>query len=79
MYLDLLSQSNYLSYNIPIANLFGLQMSVYISEVISILEKATRKKVLVDGYVFLDREYISSRTTISIDDQLDFDSRLTWA
>ena len=76
MYLDLLSQSNYLSYNIHVANLFGLQMAVYISELISILEKATRKKMLIDGYVFLDREYISNRTTISIEDQLDFDSKL---
>ena len=76
MYLDLLSQSNYASYNIHIAKLFGLQIAVYISELISISEKATRKKVLVDGFVFLDREYISDRTTISIDDQLDFDSKL---
>ena len=76
MYLDLLSQSNYISYNIHIAQTFGLQIAVYISELISILEKATRKKTLVDGYVFLDREYISNRTTICIEDQLDYDSKL---
>lgn len=76
MYLDLLSQSNYASYNIHIAKLFGLQIAVYMSEIISISEKATRKKALIDGYVFLNRDYISDRTTISVEDQLDFDSKL---
>lgn len=76
MYINLLSQSNYSSYNIYIAKLFGLQAAVYIAELISISEKAMRKKSLVDGYVFLNRDYVLDRTTVSIDDQLDFDSRL---
>lgn len=76
MYLDLLAQSNYISFNILIAKLFGLQVAVYISEIISISEKAFRKKVLVDNFTFLDREYIADRTSISVEDQLDYDNKL---
>ena len=76
MYLDLISQSNYMMFNVNVAKLLGLDAAVYLSEIISITEKATRKNVLIDGYVLLDREYIASRTTIDVENQLDIDSKL---
>ena len=76
MYLDLISQSNYMMYNVNVARLLGLDAAVYLSELISIQEKATRKNVLVGGYVLLDREYVANRTTIDIENQLDIDSKL---
>lgn len=75
MYLDLIAQSNYMTFNINAANLFGLDASVYLSELISIQEKATRKNVLVGGFVLLDREYIAKRTTIDVESQLSIDSK----
>lgn len=76
MYLDLISQSNYMMFNINVARLLGLDAAVYLSELLSISEKATRKNCLVGGYVLLDREYVANRTTIDIENQLDIDSKL---
>ena len=74
MLLDLLSSDNYISFNIDIANTFGLQQAVYLSEIIRISAKAIRKSKLdSDSYFDIDREYIQKRTTISISEQLEMD------
>lgn len=77
MLIDLLDTNNYLQVNITTAQIFGLQSAVYISEIINILQKAAKKKKLIDGnYVKLDRKYIFNRTTIDSTEQLKIDKKL---
>ena len=78
MLLDLLSTDNYVSFNICLAKKFGLKTAVYLSEVIRVCEKATRKKAFnEEGYFKLNRNYVEDRTTITINEQLDIDKVLT--
>lgn len=66
MLVELLSQSNYQSFNIKLAHLLGLESSIYLSALIDINEKAYRKdKITEDGFFTVDRDYIEQRTTIS--------------
>ncbi len=77
MLIELLNSNNYISFNIKTAQIFGLNTAVYISELLSIYEKATIKNKLVDNEYFkLDRKYVFIRTTLSIEEQLRIDSKL---
>ena len=44
MILDLLDVGNYASYNITVAKLLGLNISIYLSEIMRVSKKATDKK-----------------------------------
>ena len=66
MLIDLLSTSNYVSYNIRLAELLGLHAAIYLSELMNINDKAIRKNKLNDNYFKLKREYITSRTTFDV-------------
>jgi hypothetical protein len=48
--IELLSTSNYVSYNIKLAELLGLHAAIYISELMNINDKAIRKNKLNDNY-----------------------------
>jgi hypothetical protein len=73
--LNLLNTNNYVSVNITLAKMFGLEAAIYCSELLNIYDKAKRKDRLVNGDSFkVDREYIEKRTTVSIDKQLEIDS-----
>ena len=77
MLIDLLSTSNYVSYNVNIANLLGLKMAVYLSELMNINNKAIHKRKTNSKYGFiLDRDYITIRTTLTKEEQLDLDKTL---
>ena len=76
MLIDLLSTSNYVSYNIKLAELLGLHAAIYISELMNINDKAIRKNKLTDNYFKLKREYITSRTTFDEKEQLDIEKNL---
>ena len=76
MLIDLLSTSNYVSYNIKVAELLGLHQAIYLSELMNINDKAIRKEKLNKSAFNLDREYIVSRTTLSVEEQLDIDNHL---
>ena len=66
MLVELLSQSNYQSFNIKLAHLLGLEASIYISALIDINEKAYRKnKITEEGFFSIDRDYIEQRTTLN--------------
>ena len=43
MLIELLSQSNYISVNIKLAKIFGVEGAIYISEILNIYDKAVRK------------------------------------
>jgi hypothetical protein len=77
MMIELLTQDNYISFNIKAAHILGLTGAVYCSELFNIYSKASRKaKITEDGFFKVDRKYIADRTTISIEDQLVID--LNW-
>lgn len=69
MLINLISQSNYQSYNVEVARLFGLNAAVYLNALIEINEKAIRKNKLVDEHFLIDREYITDRTTLTTSQQ----------
>lgn len=76
MLIELLSTSNYVSYNVKLADLLGLHAAIYISELMNINDKAIRKNKLNDNYFKLKREYITSRTTFSEKEQLEIEKNL---
>ena len=77
MLIDLLSTSNYVSYNVNIANLLGLKMAVYLSEIMSVNSKAIHKRKTDSNNGFiLDRDYITIRTTLTKNEQLELDGTL---
>ncbi len=66
MLVELLSQSNYQSFNIKLAQLLGLESAIYLSALIDINEKAFRKNKIIDnGFFTVDRDYIKTRTTLT--------------
>lgn len=78
MLLDLLSTSNNICFNSKIASMVGLKPAIYISEVLNIYDKATRKNVLAENkYCTLDRSYIERRTTLSKDEQMESEKVLS--
>lgn len=74
MLIELLSLDNYVSYNIKIAEIFGLHASIYLSELMNINDKAIRKsKITGESYFTVDRNYIEKRTTLTKSEQLKID------
>lgn len=76
MLIDLLSTSNYVSFNIKIAKKLGLKQAIYISELMNINDKAIRKNKVDEHYFTLDRKYFYDRTTLTEDEQLDIEKGL---
>lgn len=76
MLLNLLNPSNYVSYNVTLANVLGLHAAIYLSELLSINDKAVRKKKLNNNYFTIDREYITQQTTLSVKEQMQIDEGL---
>ena len=77
MLLDLLCTGNYISFNSQLANILGLKEAIYLSEIMNINSKAIKKSVTVDGGFTLDRQYLCSRTTITEEEQLSIEDRLS--
>lgn len=74
MLLDLLSMDNYASYNIKVAQIFGLHPAIYLNELLNINEKAVRKSKITGESTFtIDRAYIEKRTTLTKAQQLEID------
>ncbi len=76
MLIELLSTANYVSYNIKVAELLGLHQAIYLSELMAINDKAIRKDKISESSFLLDRDYITKRTTLTIEDQLGIEQNL---
>ena len=76
MLIDLLSMSNYVSYNIKLAELLGLHSAIYISEIMNINDKAIRKNRVDSNYFRLERGYIKSRTKLEEKEQSSIEDNL---
>lgn len=71
-----MSTSNYVSYNIKLAELLGLHTAIYISELMNIHVKAYNKDKLDNDHFRLVRSYMTARTTIDEAEQLDIEEYL---
>lgn len=76
MLISLLNPENYISFNCHLANLLGLHQAIYLSELISINDKAISKHKTNNNYFELNRQYIYERTTLTFDEQLSIESKL---
>lgn len=73
MLIDLLDVSNYGTYNITIANRFGIELSIYLSQ---ILKQVNTNVLDKEGFVQLDRESIKQVTTFDVNKQTLLDKEL---
>lgn len=76
MLIDLFATDNYGQYNIQIAKMWGLDVAVYLNEVLNINEKAIRKNKTSDCFFVLDRDYLTSRTTLTEKQQIEIEDKL---
>ena len=70
MLIELLSSSNYVNFNIKVAQILGLKAAIYLSQIMDINEKAIRKNKVDNNYFTIDRKYVESRTTLTRDEQV---------
>ena len=80
MWLDIMSQYNTLQVNIKLANLLGLEVATYWAALMDVYARVVNKfKDELEsnsGYFELDRGYITKRTTLTLDKQLEIDTGL---
>lgn len=77
MFIDLISTDNQISCNVKAAKLLGLDTAIYLNELINIYAKAMSKnKLNNNGFFRLKRSYITDRTTLSQNRQLEIDENL---
>ena len=76
MLIELLSSSNYVNFNIKLAQILGLKPAIYLSQIMDINEKAIRKNKVDNNYFTIDRKYIESRTTLTKDEQSSIEKDL---
>lgn len=76
MLIELLSTSNYVSFNIKLAEILGLHPAIYVSELMNINDKAIRKDKMNESSFLLDREYVKRRTTLTVEEQLEIENNL---
>ena len=77
MLIDLISQTNYNSYNISLAKIIGLHPAIYVNTLLSINSIAINKQKLTnDEYFCIDRNYVQSVTTFDINEQIEIESLL---
>lgn len=76
MLLDIFSSSNFVNYNIKLAQIFGLAEAVYLGQLLDINKKAVKKGALEENFLIIDRKYIEDRTTLSEEKQNNIDEKL---
>lgn len=76
MLIELLSSSNYVNFNIKVAQILGLKAAIYISQIMDINEKAIRKNKVDNNYFTIDRKYVENRTTLTKDEQMSIEKDL---
>lgn len=77
MLLDVFDNDNSISVNYRTIQIFGLPTAVYLTELINIYKKATRKNKLVDdGYFKIDRKYVNNVLGLTPEEQIICDLNL---
>ena len=73
---ELLSTSNYVSYNVKLAEIMGLHTAIHLSELLGMTMVAEQQGTLVDGFFTINREYITKRTTMLVTEQRKIENEL---
>lgn len=80
MWLDVMSPYNELAFNIKLANILGLKVAVYWAELMNVYARVVNKfkdeLTQNNGYFELDRTYVTKRTTLTEEEQLEIDAGL---
>ena len=77
MLLDVFDNDNSISVNYRTIQIFGLPTAVYLTELINIYKKATRKSKLVnEDYFKVDRKYINNILSLTPEEQIVCDLNL---
>jgi hypothetical protein len=76
MLIELLSSSNYVNFNVKLAQILGLKPAIYLSQIMDINEKAIRKNKIDQNFFTIDRKYVESRTTLTKDEQVSIEKDL---
>lgn len=76
MLMDIFNQDNSITINYKAITLFGLNTAAYLTLLISIYRKATRKNKLDNDFFKLDRSYIQELLGMSVEEQLVCDGNL---
>ena len=77
-YINIASPASYLSVNIHVAKMFGLNVAVYWSMVSEILDRVKDKKTVDQfGFFKIDRKYVTAKTTLTTKQQRDCDAVLS--
>lgn len=76
MLIDLFAQDNVTTFNSYIANKYGLQLAIYLQELLTLYRKAYYKDMLKGGWIKLERDYITARTTLTVEEQIIIDEQL---
>lgn len=76
MLIELLSMSNYVHFNVKLAEILGLHTAIYLGQITDINEKAIRKNKVDENFFTIDREYITKRTTIAEKEQKEIENNL---
>ena len=76
MLIELLSMSNYVYFNVKLAEILGLHTAIYLGQIMDINEKAIRKNKVNENFFTIDREYITKRTTIPEKEQKEIENNL---
>lgn len=75
MYVDLVDSRNYLLVNTSLIKVLGLTGAVYCSELFTIIKRAASKKKVVDNYyVTVDRDYVANTLGISAEEQIQLEN-----
>lgn len=74
--IDLLNPENNSTFNYKLANILGLEASIYLSRVISINQKAIKKKLIYNNFFKIDRAYITEKTTLKVSKQKEIEKNL---
>ena len=80
MLLDIMSPYSYLQVNTKMISVFGLNVAAYWAELLNIYPRVIKKKKeevsQANGFFTIDRDYIKSRTSLSLADQAKCDATL---
>lgn len=75
---DIITPSSYLTFNVRVAHILGLNNAVYCAELLDIYNKAKRKNKLDENKFFtVNRDYVKARTSITLDEQYLCDASLS--
>lgn len=80
MLVDIMSSRSQIRVNVKLIQMFGLQFATYWAEIVDILDRVVEKKkeecLSNDNYITLDRNYITSRTSLTAEEQIACDKAL---